>query len=133
MSLRLINISLNQGHVDTIRAVAEQFEATDFHEYPSAEDGGAQVSFLAAPGDRQNILDAVQKALAGSTDWRIVILPVEAAIPNPEHGEKQSKEGPSTGVESREELYNDISAGARVNLNFVVLAVLVSLIVRRAG
>ena len=123
MVLRMVEVTVEPGHVDTVRAVGEHWGVIDSDIRPVGEDGRQTIRLLAGRGDRQALLDALQKALSAAQNWRIVISPVDATIPLPEPEEDKSETKPEAS-ETREELYIDISKGAEVTANFLVLVFL---------
>ncbi|QKT03366.1 TIGR00341 family protein [Ectothiorhodospiraceae bacterium 2226] len=124
--MKIIEVVADAGHVDTLLGIAQQHEAVDAWAGPAGEDGRVAVRMLVAPDARQNVIDALQSIL-GAADARIVILPVEATLPAPKAGEK-----PAPAGTTREELYSDIERGARLDLNFLLL-VFLSTIVASVG
>lgn len=129
MPLRLLEIYADAGHADTLSALAEQQGAADCYLGAVAEDGRQTVRILVTPGSQQAVLDALQGALSGSEGWRIVMLPVEAALPEPPKPPKQSTDArqpvlPASKLATREEIYEDVKAGTRLDRGFVVLTLL---------
>lgn len=131
MSLRLLEIYLEEGHADTLRALGEQHGAVDCFAGPVSEDGRQTFKMLVTPGSQQACIDSIQKALSGSAGWRLVILPVEAARPEPEK-DQEKPVLPSGRMASREELYEDVRAGTRLDRTFIVL-VMLSTVVAAVG
>ncbi len=127
MALRLLEIYLDEGHADTLTALAEQHGAVDCYIGVVSEDGRQTIRILVTPGNQQVVIDSVQKALSGSTGWRLVILPVEAALPEPEKSEEKPTL-PAGRMASREELYGDVKAGTRLDRTFIVLVVLSTIV-----
>ena len=123
MPLRLIEIYVEEGHTDTILAIAEQQDVVDCFAGAVAEDGRQTIRVLVSPSHQQAVLDQLQAALSGSDGWRIVLLPVEAALPvPPSNGDKGLL--PDSKTASREELLADIRAGTRLDRGYVVLTIL---------
>jgi uncharacterized hydrophobic protein (TIGR00341 family) len=116
--MRLIEIVADAGHGDTLAGIAEQHEVTDFWLGAVNDDGRQGFRMLVEDAVRQPVLDALQKVLSGSENVRIVILPVDAALPQPAGG------ATSPVSATREELYTQIERGARVDSNFLLLTVL---------
>jgi uncharacterized hydrophobic protein (TIGR00341 family) len=127
MSLRLIEIYVDEGHTDTLTAIAEQQEAVDCYTGAIAEDGRRAIRMLVSPSSQQAILDQIQTALSGSEGWRVVLLPVEAALPEPPAGET-SLGLPSSKTASREELLSEMRAGTRLDRAYVVLTILSTIV-----
>jgi uncharacterized hydrophobic protein (TIGR00341 family) len=75
---------------------------------------------------RQTVLDALQNLLSTSDNARIVVLPVEAVLPRPSKDAVADKTGDSKTPSSttREELYNQIEKGARLDGNYLILVFL---------
>ena len=129
MPVRMIEVIAKDGHADTLEATAHQFEALEFHRSHVDENGMQVMRILARPERQQDMIDHLQKCLGSGDDWRIVLLPVDAILPDPEPSEKSSKE---ETVALREELYVEIARGAKFDLTFVLL-VLLSTVVASIG
>lgn len=118
--MRIIEVLADCGHVDTIRGIAEHNEIMDCWIDSSAEEERCSMRLLVRAEKQQVVLDAIQQALAALQDWRIIIHPVEAVLPRAEEQETKKK---SSGSRSREELYQEIEAGARANATFFWLVI----------
>ena len=99
----------------------------------SAQGDRALVRILVGPGPYQPLLDDLQQALAGEQDWRISLMPVEAAILSPEQAEKEAEEAEKAvrklaSTLSREEMYEGLEAGAQPNWIFTVLVILSTIV-----
>jgi uncharacterized hydrophobic protein (TIGR00341 family) len=124
MPLRLVQITASENKRDRLREVAEKAHALNFS-VTECEDGVIRAAALVQPEDRQDFLDGLQEVLEGGDGWRIVVLPVEAAIPNPEESEAWVKARKKRNLEhSREELYNDVAKGAVLDQNFLLMVAL---------
>jgi uncharacterized hydrophobic protein (TIGR00341 family) len=126
MTERLIVVTADPGHVDTVVAIAGQAEVLDCHVYPTEDEAPRQtVHLLVGSEKRQTILDKLQAVLGTSKDWRITILPVEATVPLPEAGDETAARPTARPAgQSREELYNDVARNAKVDRDFLVFAAL---------
>lgn len=129
MPIRLIEVVAKSGHADTIRAVAEQFNALDCRVAPPDNAGIQSVRILAHPDKQQELVDQLQTAVGAEPGWRIVMQPVDAVIPDPEPQEESRRTSTAT---LREQLYVDISRGAQADTTFILL-VLMSTIVAAIG
>ena len=129
MPIRLIDVVAKSGHADTIRAVAEQFNALDCRVAPPDEAGIQSVRILAHPDKQQELVDQLQTAVGAEPGWRIIMQPVDAVIPDPEPQEEARRTSTAT---LREQLYVEISRGAQVDPTFVLL-VLMSTVVAAIG
>ena len=126
--MKLIEVIADSGHLDTLTGLAEQHEVLD-HWYMQADDGQRQ-SFRMLVNDeaRQPILDSLQGMLGSSKNDRIVVLPVEAVLPRPQSVEKSNSKKQSVSKSTREELYNQIEKGARLDFNFLILTFLSTIV-----
>ncbi len=130
MPIRMIEVMAKEGQADTLEATASQFKALEFHRGMADEHGMQVVRVLARTERQQELIDGLQKCLGSGGDWRVVILPVDAILPDPEPlDEKKSK--PSTSA-LREELYIEIARGARFDRVFIIM-VLLSTVVAAIG
>jgi uncharacterized hydrophobic protein (TIGR00341 family) len=129
--MKIIEVVADKGHVDTVTSIAAQHEVADVWLGPEGEDGRQAVRMLVLPEKRQAVLDALQGILVASEHARILVIPVEAALPRiePEEDEDTRRRADTT---TREELYNSVEKGARLNSTFVLL-VLLSTIVAAIG
>lgn len=128
MSLTIVEVTTDSGHVDTLRAIAEQQNALDCWETGITEDDRCTVRILVRMQERQPVLDAIQKTLSGSEKWRAVIIAIEGTVPKavPPADEEESdgssaKPSASVNAISREELYQNVSEGARLGHNYFLM------------
>jgi uncharacterized hydrophobic protein (TIGR00341 family) len=123
MSYRMVEVICSKGHGDTIKAIAEKYDAKVV-QFTSAEDDLEISRILAPAAGRQNLLDNLQTVLKTDPEWRLVIMPVEGTLPMP--GKKEAPSKP--GIETREELYSDMLVGADGGRNFILLVVLSTIV-----
>ena len=127
--MKLIEVVADAGHLDTLVGLAEQYGALDCWYSQTVEDQRRSVRMLVADDTRQTVLDALQGLLGTAENARIIVQPVEAVLPRPapkadetaDNGNVSAKSG--SGL-TREELYNEIEKGARLNANFLILVFL---------
>lgn len=132
MALRRVEITAADGYDYAMREIAGQFDALDYYAGPAGEDGRRVYSLLVGRGDRQGLLDAIQSALGGNDEARIVIYSAEATVP-PEEEEEETEE---QAVErqkqaltaTREELYNEVSHGADLDATYIWQTVLSTIV-----
>lgn len=132
MTLRVIEVTAGAGHVDTIQAIAETYEAVDHWVGPQSEEGHCTCRLLVRREKQQAVLDILQSTFSGEQRWRILLLPVEATIPDVSKDDKDAETKGSSVAATREELFNDVSQAAQPDTNFVLL-VLLSTIVAAIG
>lgn len=123
--MKIIEVVADAGHLDTIRALAEEKGVVDLWWGAEDEDGRCVVRLLVSPERRQAVLDMLQGMLSGSEGARILVEPLEAVLPRNEEAAEEPRRpsGPT-----REELYEDIAKGARMDRNFLLLVTLSTLV-----
>jgi len=119
--MRLIEVIVDVGHIDTIKGIAEQHEIIDCWSIQGYEEDRCIVRMLVEPEKQQTVLDAVQNVIATSEKSRVVILPVEATLPRPDYD--ASTEQASKIARTREELYQNIQNGTQLNSNYLLMVV----------
>lgn len=125
--MRVIEVITDQGHVDTLRGIAEQKDIVDIWIGHTDEDGRCSTRMLVCPEKQQAVIDAVQALLGTSENTRLLVLPVEATLPRVEEViiEEEKKKSISR---SREELYQNIVAGAKLDNNFVYMVIMSTIV-----
>jgi len=126
--MRIIEVITDCGHVDTLQGLAEQHTLLDFWSIPCAQQGRCNIRLLVRPENQQKILDSIQTIIGASEDSRIIVLPVEATIPRPEAIEEVDKKKVSTTM-SREELYQKIVSGIKLDSTFIWMVMLSTIVV----
>lgn len=125
--MRIIEVITDHGHVDTLRGIAAQQELVDIWVGHNDEDGRCSTRLLVRPEKQQVVMDALQSLLATSEDTRILVLPVEATLPRLEQDEIE-EENLNSVTRSREELYQKIVSGAKLDSNFMYMVVMSTIV-----
>ncbi len=120
--MKIIEVIVNAGHEDTLRSIAEQHEVVDFWHGAIDEEERVVFSMIVRPEKRQVVLDALQSAIGSTEGARINVLPLEVTLPRPAENEDEDERRSVTGT--REELYNEIAKGARLDGNYLLLVFL---------
>lgn len=123
MTLKIIEVTTTCGFADTVRAAAEVFGATDIRVIERPTEGYEAVRVLVPSARAQSALDAIHRSVIGCTDWRINVIPVDATLPAQSRNQHGGADAPSSGS-TREEIYQDVAGGGRLDLDFIVLVVL---------
>jgi uncharacterized hydrophobic protein (TIGR00341 family) len=126
--MRIIEIVADAGHLDTLTGIAEQHEVTDFWYGTEGEDGRRVLRMLVDDNSRQAVIDALQALLGSSENARIIILPVEAALPRETEETDTDKPRAASSAQTREELYNQIERDARLDGNFLLMVSLSTIV-----
>lgn len=137
--MRVIHIICDAGHIDTIKGIADQYEVTEcwWSQYkeeggnePSDETGSCErchASMLVSPAKRQQVLDALQKLFDTDDDAHILISPVETVLSKKAITHAGLNDLRSSGI-SRQELFDEVSRGARLDRNYLLLVILSTLV-----
>jgi len=127
--MKIIEVTAEQGNIDTVSGIAEQHKAQDFRLGYKGEDGRQAMRLLVADEQAQSVLDALQSALTAQPKVQIIVIPVEAVLPRPPEPVEKPKDKTAA---TREALYDSIEKNTRLDTNFVVL-VLLSTVVATIG
>lgn len=121
--MKIVEVVTREGHIEAVRRLARDSGASDHWLGPLNEDGRQSMRILIVPENRQQLLDALQSRLGSSEESRILVYPLELALPRCEAAE--SKASTST---TREELYNEVSKGAKLDGTFLLLVTLSTIV-----
>lgn len=125
--MRILETICDCGHVDTLYGVAEQYEIKDFWSLKCDKTERCIVRMMVQPEKQQAAMDAIQAILDKTEDFRLVVIPVEAILPRPEAEDDDTKKQNSV-VRSREELYQSIMAGVKLDSSYVTMVVLSTIV-----
>ena len=125
--MKIIEVIADESYIDSIKNIVEKNDVSDFWVVSSDREERKVVRILVKPEQRQIILDALQEILATSFSYRVVVIPVEAALPR-EEAEEETEIISATET-TREELYNSIGKNARLNQTYLLLIFLSTVVV----
>jgi len=126
--MKIIEVVTDESYVDRVKKIVEKNDAPDFWIVSGGSEKRKVVRILVKPEQRQKILDALQGILSISSSTRVVVIPVEAALPREEEPEEETKKV-SAAETTREELYNSIGKNARLNRTYLLLIFLSTVVV----
>ncbi|MGW8310633.1 MAG: TIGR00341 family protein [Thiogranum sp.] len=131
--MKLIEVVTDPTDLDALVSfVAESQGALDYWFGQAVEGERQSFRMLVADENRQAVLDSLQELLGGTENTRIVVLPVEGVLPRPDapaqSGENKASGSTKTTGATREELYHQISRGARLDSTFLVLVALSTIV-----
>ena len=124
--MRVIEVITDCGHADTVQGIAEQHEL-DSWVVPTEDEQRCISRLLVRPDKQQAVLDSLQGALDKLDYFRILLIPLDGALPRPSKEETEEAKRQATTV-SREELYQEISRGGAINNNFIYMVVLSTIV-----
>jgi uncharacterized hydrophobic protein (TIGR00341 family) len=119
--MKYVEIIADTGNMDTVSAIAENLEVSNVHPGAVNENGMQTMRLLVADDKLQSVLDGLQKILSAQESARIVVLPVEIALPKPSEEERKEEDAATS---AREALYDSVEKSVRLDLNFMVLVFL---------
>ncbi|MFZ0789714.1 MAG: TIGR00341 family protein [Chromatiaceae bacterium] len=123
--MRIVEVIADAKHSNTLAAMARFYGALDF--WRGSDDGAGRhsVRMLVPDEARQSLTDSLQNLLEGDSAARIVILPVDAVLPRPQpRPEDEERRKKQAVAATREELYEEIARGAKLDSNFLLLTLL---------
>ncbi len=124
--MKLIEVIADRGSADTVASLARRQGARDFRLGFLGEDGRQAMRMLVTDDRVQQVLDRLQVVLGAQQYARIIVFPVEAALPKPpeqDHSQRDSAQA------SREALYAEVERNSRLDLTYLVLVTLSTLVV----
>ncbi len=124
--MKIIEVITDEGHVDTILGIAEQFSVTDCWCYKPEQGDRHIIRMLVANELIQSVLDSSQKTISATEGSRVIVMPVEATVPRVDNLDKTNSSSKNTT--SREELYQSIERNARIDQNYFLLVVLSTIV-----
>jgi uncharacterized hydrophobic protein (TIGR00341 family) len=119
--MKIIEVIADEGHVDTIKGIADQFDIIDLWFGPGNDDGRVAARLLVDSDQRQNVLDTLQSVLQSSENARIVVIPIELTLPKVEVDEDNERK--KSIIISREEIFSQVEKGVQLNANFIMLVI----------
>ena len=136
MALRLIKTRLPEELRDELIEVVAEVEVLDYTE-ESTGDGRTTFEFLTEVEATEPLVEALEGAFGGRDEFRLVILAVEATVPQPEVEEEAEEEQQASPEEEKEEdgppinieeLYADVTAGMGIDATYVAMILLSTLV-----
>lgn len=124
--MRIIEVITDCGHADTVRSIAEQHEL-DAWVVPTEDEVRCISRLLVRPDKQQAVLDSLQGALDKIDYFRILLIPLDGALPRPSKEEAEEVKSRAVTL-SREELYQEISSASEINNNFLFMVVLSTIV-----
>ena len=127
--MRLFELSMVDG--DSVGPVHQAVLSTNPLDcsLSDADSGGRRLlRMVFGEGDGQKALDMISTMLEHEEGWRLVVLPVEASLPKLA-GEEPELKKKHRMVALREEIYQDIQAGTKLDRDFLILTMLSTIVV----
>lgn len=122
--MKLIEVIADENITETVTDIAKRNNALDIRLAQKGEEGRQAIRILQLDEMVQSTLDALQNIVSANPSARIIVIPVDATLPQP----KQSKPPKKSTTTSREALYDTVSKNAVLDSNFIVLVILSTLV-----
>ena len=119
--MKLIEVIAQSGSSPTVAIIAEKYKVRDFRLGREGDDGRLAMRMLVSDENVQPVLDALQNVLGAQSTARIIVFPVDATLPQAKNEEEKREDKAST---TREAMYTSVEKNARLDLNFIVLVIL---------
>ena len=126
MAKRIIEIILPQGRTDDIPELLYE-QTLDGYWQNNISDNRARISILLASGEVEIVFDILEPYLEQLPGASAILFNVEASIPRIQNDSTDAKEeelgeekGKSARI-SRQELYNDVIAGTKINSTYLTM------------
>ncbi len=126
--MRVIEATFPNQFRERVTAAVAGGDPIDLRVSEHDGDGRCVVRALTDPDKAQGILDSMQAILEHSEGWRIIVLPVEATAPKIEPKETEAERAERRNTALREEIYDEVSKGADLSHDFLVLTALSALV-----
>ena len=123
--MKYVEVVADESSADTVSAMAETLEVSDLRFGEAGKDGMRAMRLLVVDDKLQPVLDALQRIIGSQPSARIVVLPVDIALPKPSEEERKEEDA---AIEAREALYEGVEKNARLDRNFLVLVVLSTIV-----
>ncbi|MFC4347813.1 TIGR00341 family protein [Kordiimonas lipolytica] len=119
MPLKMLHVTVPVAAEAQIRKIASANSVISCERAAELEDDHVQYHLLTRAGERQKVIDDIQKLLGTSSRARINIMPVEATLPDVEARE---------AGDTREELMIKMRQGAHLDSGYTVLTLLSTIV-----
>jgi len=136
MALRLIEVFAPTEYIDSVKSFLGERSKLEVWTDHLSEDRSL-VRVLLPAEETEGVIDVLEKRFSNVDGFRLILLPVEATIPRLEAGAKPDSKEEDGGGEvkpkpslriSREELYEDISEGAKLTGPYLAMVILSSVV-----
>lgn len=129
--MKMIQLSYPASYSVRIEKAIEKSGSVDWSRRKEPDGERETVYVVLEQGEGQSLMDAAQGMFSSRDDWRLVLLDVEATLPRVEETPKQEngkEEKPSPKQAMREAIVQEVSAGSKLDTNFIVLTVLSAIV-----
>jgi len=127
--MRRLDIHLRDTDAfDTVIRAIRAAEPIDYYIIPLEQRDRKLVSVFLRDESGQALMDNLYACLEGETDWRISLIPIEATAPKLTEAQSSSQNPKQRTQALREEIFSDISLGATLDRDFLILVALSTIV-----
>jgi len=119
--MKYVEVIAETGSSDAILAVAEKAQVQDVRLGVTGEDGLRQIRMLVSDDKLQMVLDALQSIFGSQPYPRIVVMAIETSLPKTDVDKHRREDAAN---KTREALYEEVVKSTRLDLNYLVLVFL---------
>jgi uncharacterized hydrophobic protein (TIGR00341 family) len=131
MALRLLECYYPNKKNQNIKTLLKDIDVIDVKQ-DEISDKLMQSKILIPADKTDTVIEILDKAFSKSKDYRLIILPVEAAVPRPENNEKKERKKSEDKKQERisiEEIYEDVCGEiSTFSKSFFALSILASIV-----
>lgn len=128
--MRRLDLHMRDGELfETALRAIRAADPIDYVVIPLEQHDRRYVSVFLRDGTQQTLMDNLQTCLEDEKDWRISLLPLEATAPQiPEDKDLKTSRASKRKMALREEIYQDVSADAKLDRDFLIFVVLSTIV-----
>ncbi|WP_207061882.1 TIGR00341 family protein [Motiliproteus sp. SC1-56] len=123
--MKYVEVIAQASSTETILKIAVKQKALDVRLGLEGDDGMRPIRLLVRKDRLQALIDDLQHILGAQPTSRILVMAVEATVPEPEESERERE---SEAIAAREELVETADRMSRLNLNYFILVLLSTLV-----
>ncbi|OQX86324.1 MAG: TIGR00341 family protein [Candidatus Latescibacteria bacterium 4484_7] len=135
MALRLLEVIIPQSSVEEMQEILKNENLLDLWREEKFKEINVY-KLVTRSEDAESIMDKFEKRFSALSEFRIVLLPVEATVPRPSFEKEQAKDANVAPEEkkrkrlrvSREELYDKLVDSAQLNYVYVAMISLATVV-----
>lgn len=124
--MRQVDIHIRKDDAELVERVVKAFEPVDWSVLLTQQKDRVLVRVVLRAGRSQQLIDAIQEALEQSSHWRVTVLHIESALPQPDALEEE--EAQRNMQVMREELFDDVQRDAALTYDFIIMVTLSTIV-----
>lgn len=133
MAFRRVEVEADAKFASALSTSVKDCKPIDLRIVEDDKNKRIRLQALVRQESGQSVVDAVQRTLQASNDWRLFAIPVEATLPKVPAEKTRTAEKDSSDKDGgkkqrsnviREEVFEDVAANGRLTSNYLVLTAL---------